>query len=125
MKPIRIQRKRVKGWRMPPNTVSVTRPGKWGNPFKLTPDGWILFYKSNKIFGSPWCYWSVCGGFSTEDIVSLYKQWITGKLPQWLPLIPNISELKGKNLACFCPISSPCHGDILLELSNLPNGNNK
>jgi hypothetical protein len=31
----RIQRKRHKGWRMPPNTVSVTRPGKWGNPFRV------------------------------------------------------------------------------------------
>jgi hypothetical protein len=31
--PIRVQRQRAKGWKMPPNTVSVTRPGKWGNPF--------------------------------------------------------------------------------------------
>ena len=31
--PKRIQRKRTKGWRLPPNTVCVTRPGKWGNPF--------------------------------------------------------------------------------------------
>lgn len=29
--PQRIQRKRTKGWKMPPNTVSVTRPGPWGN----------------------------------------------------------------------------------------------
>jgi hypothetical protein len=29
--PKRIQRKRTKGWRMPPNTVSVTRPGPFGN----------------------------------------------------------------------------------------------
>ena len=28
--PVRVQRKRVKGWRMPENTVSVTRPGRWG-----------------------------------------------------------------------------------------------
>jgi hypothetical protein len=31
--PRRIQRKRTKGWKMPPNTVNVTRPGKYGNPF--------------------------------------------------------------------------------------------
>ena len=36
MKPKRIQRKRVKGWRMPDNTVSVTRPGRWGNPFPVS-----------------------------------------------------------------------------------------
>ena len=34
MDPIRIQRKRTKGWQMPPNTVYVGRPTKWGNPFK-------------------------------------------------------------------------------------------
>jgi hypothetical protein len=31
--PVRIQRKRAKGWRMPANTVSVTRPGQFGNPY--------------------------------------------------------------------------------------------
>ncbi len=28
------------------------------------------------------------------------------------------SELAGKDLACWCPLSSPCHGDVLLELAN-------
>ena len=32
-KPIRVQRKRTKGWRMPLNTVYVGRPSKWGNPY--------------------------------------------------------------------------------------------
>lgn len=31
----RIQRKRVKGWRMPENCVYVGRPTKWGNPLKF------------------------------------------------------------------------------------------
>lgn len=39
MSPIRIQRKRTKGWRMPPNTVNVTRPGKWGNPWTFENSG--------------------------------------------------------------------------------------
>lgn len=34
MKPIGIQLRRTKGWRLPPNTVVVSRPSKWGNPFK-------------------------------------------------------------------------------------------
>lgn len=29
--PERVQLKRTRGWRMPPNTVKVTRPGPWGN----------------------------------------------------------------------------------------------
>ena len=27
-------------------------------------------------------------------------------------------ELAGKNLACWCPIGSPCHADVLLEIAN-------
>jgi hypothetical protein len=39
--PERIQRKRTKGWKMPPNTVSVCRPGKWGNPFTFANSGHV------------------------------------------------------------------------------------
>ena len=35
--PVRIQRQRTAGWRMPPNTVYVGRPTIYGNPF--TCDG--------------------------------------------------------------------------------------
>jgi hypothetical protein len=41
----RIQRKRVRGWRMPPNTVYVGRPTRWGNPY---PKYWfdsLSFYR--------------------------------------------------------------------------------
>lgn len=37
-RPKRIQRKRTKGWKMPPNTVYVGRPTKWGNPYGRSPD---------------------------------------------------------------------------------------
>jgi hypothetical protein len=30
-KPVRVQLRRTKGWRMPANTVSVSRPGPYGN----------------------------------------------------------------------------------------------
>ena len=29
----RIQLKRTKGWRKPPEAVVVSRPSKWGNPY--------------------------------------------------------------------------------------------
>ena len=114
----RIQRKRTKGWKMPENATYVGRPTKWGNPFKLTPDGWILYYKQGKLIGSPWCYWSATGGFETKDIVELYGHWLDGKLQKdhpYLPTPPSIEELKGKDLACFCSLSSPCHVDAILE----------
>lgn len=30
----------------------------------------------------------------------------------------DLAELRGKNLACWCPLDRPCHADILLELAN-------
>ena len=34
-----IQRKRTKGWRMPPGAVYDGRPTKWGNPFSVAAHG--------------------------------------------------------------------------------------
>ena len=36
--PLRIQRTRTKGARLPNDAVCVTRPGKWGNPFDTAPE---------------------------------------------------------------------------------------
>jgi hypothetical protein len=30
------------------------------------------------------------------------------------------SALRGKNLACWCPLDQPCHADVLLEIANRP-----
>jgi hypothetical protein len=27
-------------------------------------------------------------------------------------------ELRGKDLACYCPEGEPCHADVLLEIAN-------
>jgi len=29
-----------------------------------------------------------------------------------------LHELRGKNLACWCPLGADCHGDFLLERAN-------
>ena len=36
--PKRIQRKRIKGWRMPDDTIYVGRPTPFGNPFEAFGD---------------------------------------------------------------------------------------
>ncbi len=33
--PLRIQRMRAKGWRMPDGAIYVGRPSMWGNPFRV------------------------------------------------------------------------------------------
>lgn len=35
-----------------------------------------------------------------------------------LPERPSLDVLRGKNVACFCPLDQPCHADVLLELAN-------
>lgn len=94
--PIRIQRRRTKGFRLPPNTICVTRPSKWGNPFRV---GHL------SEFGDvP----------DAETAVAFYRAWIDKGLQR----IEIVRELRGKNLACFCVIGKPCHADVLLELAN-------
>lgn len=111
MKPVRIQRKRIKGWRMPENTVSVTRPGKYGNPFavnKKVPTRYIIDLSSDDYFHF---IKYECGYVdNTENAIYLFKKYV-------LPTL-NLESLRGKNLACFCNLNSPCHADILLQEAN-------
>lgn len=104
---------------MPENAKYVGRPTKWGNPFRLTPDGWIQCYSTNRKIFDPWIMWSSTCGFCPTDIVELYEQWILGKLTDsWLPKPPSLKELEGMDLACFCRLDQPCHVDVLLKLIN-------
>jgi len=97
VKPTRIQRKRIKGWRMPPNTVSVCRPGTWGNPHKV--EGKITDFDAVAMF--------------EDDLVSMRLKDRRG-----VPLLLRVHELRGKNVACFCKEKANCHGDILLAYAN-------
>jgi len=92
--PKRIQRKRTKGWRMPPNTVYVGRPSKWGNPFSR-PETFRYF---------------LMGDVSLGDAMR--------HGPDIKCNLSEIGELRGKNLACWCRLGQPCHADVLLEIAN-------
>lgn len=113
----RIQRKRTKGWTMPENTIYVGRPTKWGNPFKISPGGFVMLFDPRT---GKWNKWSTTRKHDTNVVVELYKAWLTRKIkmPEWLP-IPDISELKGKDLACWCPLDKLCHADVLIGLLTL------
>ena len=93
--PKRIQRKRTKGWKMPENTVYVGRPGRWGNPF-LGADAAEKFRAA--LFDLRNC----------PDYALKHMRQIRD----------SNSELKGKNLACWCKEGDYCHADILLEFAN-------
>jgi hypothetical protein len=110
---VRVQRKRTRGYRLPENTVSVTRPGKYGNPFFLA-NGFIYVAKNP---GS--VLWVPFGGNTIDDVLALYKQWLLGGLKSHeLPEPPDLTPLKGKNLACFCKLGNKCHADVIIEILN-------
>lgn len=103
--PIRIQLSRRKGWRLPPNTVSVARPTEWGN---LVAVGAELIVEA--IDGNRYSL-IVSRGIA----VAINRQLVVAQLaknPRFL------DPLRGKNLACWCPLDQPCHADVLLELAN-------
>lgn len=96
-KPCRIQRKRVKGWRMPENTIYVGRPSEFRNPANWR-------YQGGRAAVVAWF----------RDIIDQppgigFRALTTDNIRR---------KLKGKNLACWCPLDQPCHADVLLEIAN-------
>jgi len=103
---------------MPDNSIYVGRPTKFGNPFKLV-DGTIFYYCINRTILSPWIiYDHGKSDYILEDLIYYYELWITGKLTDsiGLPDLPDIKELRGKDLVCWCPLEKPCHVDVLIKL---------
>lgn len=97
--PERIQRKRTKGWRMPEGAVYVGRPTKWGNPLKVIAPR------------------DESGAWAWKAAVRIYRSMLRrGELPVTTADVKR--ELRGKDLACWCNLSDPCHADVLLEVAN-------
>lgn len=118
MTPQRIQQRRVKGWRKPENTVSVARPGKWGNPFRIGHPARVVTSTGVIVDLADARYVPVR---DARDAVELFEDAILGRIRVIGFQVPSIAEvraLRGKNLMCFCPPDRPCHADILLELAN-------
>lgn len=107
-RPVRIQRKRAKGWKMPANTVCVCRPGPFGNPFTAKAAEEAGYRDGNAM------------------AVYAFREWLNGnkdfqraEIDPGLDFIKaNVGNLQGQNLACWCPLDQPCHADVLLELAN-------
>ena len=100
--PRRVQLRRTKGWRMPPNTVKVDRSTRYGNPFRAGDPGVADAHASIAMFRR-----------ALDD----------GSLTRNAPDSPFRCEhlraaLRGKNLACWCALDGPCHADVLLEIAN-------
>lgn len=105
--PTRVQLSRTKGWRMPPNTVKVDRSSRWGNPFVMPADGDAA--EVVRRFRATLMGFESNGSFCKPDVA---PDSYLGKI------IRDAHLLRGKKLACWCPLDKPCHADVLLELAN-------
>ena len=74
---------------IPATAVYIGRGSKWGNPFRIGPDG------------------------DRAAVIAKHERWLAQQ-PQ---LLRSLDELRGRDLVCFCaPLA--CHGDLLLRLAN-------
>jgi Domain of unknown function (DUF4326) len=89
--PQRFQRSRRKGARLPEGSVVVTRPTKWGNPHPLE--------------------------LGREEAVRRYRDDLFADRLSVTEADAR-RELRGRDLACYCPLDEPCHADVLLEVAN-------
>lgn len=133
MSPQRIQLKRTPGWRKPEGVIVVSRPSKWGNPFRYRTRNGLA--RVPAIDGSAWEYEgriSAAGNqhdcyhpdgtwtyhhvryMTRAECVQLYERALTAPTRQlhlfvgrglpWLTVGDARRELASRDLACWCPL---------------------
>jgi hypothetical protein len=122
MKPQRIQLCRTAGFNLQRHSwalnglicVTVARPSRWGNPFIRHDDDRKPWRESAiNLFRS-----MLKGELTNEEALAFVLEYHKGKAP---PTVADVrAYLRGKNLACWCPLDQPCHADVLLEMANAP-----
>lgn len=107
-KPRRIQLARTKGYRKPKTALVVTRPGRWGNPYRV---GQTDPYNTGRVMDA-------------ARAVEVYRLALEGGyLPGGIRIEDARRELAGRDLACWCSLPTRgapdvCHAAVLLEMAN-------
>ena len=94
---------------MPANAVYVGRPTKWGNPYVVGHN-----YADGEHDEIPY------DNIDAETAVRWYREAIVNGISTAVNLTVReiMTELRGKDLVCWCPLDQPCHADVLLEFAN-------
>lgn len=133
--PVRIQLSRAKGWRLPPNTMKVDRSTRYGNMARVVYDEmrWCGNYdeEGEPILQGPWAclisrkdsptpagWWFGTREEAQAKAVEYFRFMATTVLDVSAELRAIIPNLRDSNVACWCGLDEPCHGDVLLELAN-------
>lgn len=126
--PARTQRRRTAGWTKG-DAVIVDRTSRFGNPFRITHEVIVECPKDSRVW--------TCGdpARARKWATELYRAWIGGADDDTFTVgsraysrsrvLADLHLLRGRDLACPCPLPAPgepdhCHASVLLELSNRP-----
>lgn len=74
---------------VPAGAIYIGRGSKWGNPFRIGPDG------------------------DRAAVIAKHGRWLRDQHH----LLRALDELRGRDLVCFCAPRA-CHGDLLRGLAN-------
>lgn len=115
--PRRIQRRRVKGWRLTGAVdpfrggMIVSRPSRFGNPCKVGLMQEMGYTDPHAAAADNFRIW-LAGARSDAptDEADQRRERILADLPL----------LRGKDLACTCRLDQACHADELLRRANMP-----
>jgi hypothetical protein len=56
---------------------------------------------------------------SADCLIKAFREYVL----RWRETDERFAEqLRGKDLACWCPLDQPCHADVLLEIANSGGG---
>lgn len=95
---------------MPEGAVYVGRGSPWGNPFVVGRDGpaaeCVRLY--GMLLGGMICVSAKAGVAEQRAVLDRARS--------------HLDELRGRNLACWCALGTPCHADVLLRLVNAGGG---
>lgn len=115
IKPVCLQLSRKRGAKLvSPNGLPIVicdRRSKWGNLFVIG-ERMIIANPQNKIQSlviQPLIFRSI----TTKNCLKLFREYQAEPMRKQAQ-----AELRGKNLACWCDFSKPCHADIWLEIAN-------
>lgn len=109
---------------MPEGAVYVGRPTRWGNMWHLIklPRTWLDAYNRRTAYSvAHQTRDAFLGTFASEERA---RYWAVQGFRR--DFDGDVSSLRGKDLACWCPLEDaqgnrvPCHADVLLELANPP-----
>lgn len=148
MTPTRLQRPRVRGWRVPEGAVYVGPGSRWANPWRWRTRQALA--RVPALDGSPWEYETRISAnghhhpyfhpdgrvtshtsryLTRRECVELFERALTNPsgeiyLPRGrysgpaLTVADARADLAGRDLVCRCALNQVCHADALIAVAN-------